>query len=411
MLNYESSILHVDADAFFVSCEIASRPELKNKSVVVGQERGIVSALSYSAKAKGIRRGMRVKQVKEICKDTIFLSSDYEKYNLYSLRMNEIIKRFSFQIEEYSIDECFTDLKGLRNYFKMSYEDIARKIKENLELELGFSFSLGLGPNKLLAKIASNWQKPAGLTNIEKQNIDYYLKSLDIIDVWGIGPQTSAYLNKFKIFSALDLKNKQEYFIRNRFNKNIYEIWQELRGESVFKLNFERKNKSKSISKTKTFNPSSSSSSYIFSHLSKNTEEACFKLRQYDLATKKIIFFIKDVNLKCYAYEFKLKNKTNNPKEILKMIDKYFNLVFLKNKKYRATGVVLDNLLSNNLKQADLFGQYIEAEKISKIFVSFDKLNQKYGKNSLFLASSLKAIETKKNLNKNFKIPFLGEVC
>lgn len=195
-LNKDATILHIDADSFFVACEITRLPALKGKPVATGLERGIVSSLSYEAKALGVKRGMPFFQVKKICPDIVFLASDYEMYSLYSCRMLEIVRRFSPQVEEYSIDECFVDLSGLQRSLKMSYLKIAGEIKECLDKELGFSFSLGLAPNKVLAKLASNWQKPSGLTEIRLADIKYYLDKTSVAKLWGIGPQTSAYLSK-----------------------------------------------------------------------------------------------------------------------------------------------------------------------------------------------------------------------
>jgi DNA polymerase-4/DNA polymerase V len=107
----------MDADAFFASCEQAIHPELRGKPVVTGRERGIVAAASYEAKGRGVKRGMGLFDVKKVCPDVILLPSDYETYSLFSVRMFEILRRFSPDVEEYSIDEAFVDLTGLRRSF------------------------------------------------------------------------------------------------------------------------------------------------------------------------------------------------------------------------------------------------------------------------------------------------------
>ncbi|MCB1813923.1 MAG: hypothetical protein KDK04_19730 [Candidatus Competibacteraceae bacterium] len=107
------AILHIDADAFFASCEQANNPSLRGKPVVTGKERGIASAVSYEAKALGIKRGMRIREIKKICPDAIHLPSDYETYSLYSQRVFAIVRRYTDRVEEYSIDECFAELTGL----------------------------------------------------------------------------------------------------------------------------------------------------------------------------------------------------------------------------------------------------------------------------------------------------------
>ena len=127
--SWPRAILHVDADAFFASCEQAIHPELKGRPVITGKERGIVAAASYEAKAKGVKRGMRLFEVRQVCKDAVVLPSDYETYSLFSLRMFEIFRRFSPDVEEYSIDEAFVDLTGLRRSFHGPYAMISQKIQ------------------------------------------------------------------------------------------------------------------------------------------------------------------------------------------------------------------------------------------------------------------------------------------
>src|SRR6266550_3267203 len=112
--SFPRAILHVDGDSFFAACEIARDPRLKGKPVVTGKERGIVSACTYDLKARGIKRGMTLVEVRKIAPDAIILPSDYETYSLFSNRMYEIVRRYTPTVEEYSIDECFADLTGMR---------------------------------------------------------------------------------------------------------------------------------------------------------------------------------------------------------------------------------------------------------------------------------------------------------
>ncbi len=146
------------------------------------------------------------------------------------------MRRYTPDVEEYSVDECFADLTGLRRALRMNYLDIARRIKSDLDKELGFTFSAGLGPNKVVAKIASKWQKPSGLTAIQARDLHVYLKALPIEKVWGIGPQTSAYLKKQGIVTALQFARASERWVRQHLSKPFYEIWQELNGNCVWEL-------------------------------------------------------------------------------------------------------------------------------------------------------------------------------
>ncbi|MEN9979035.1 MAG: DNA polymerase IV, partial [candidate division WOR-3 bacterium] len=163
VFDWQNAILHVDADAFFAACEQATNPHLAGKPLIVGRERGIVTAASYEAKVLGIKRGMRIRDVKHLYPAVIVLNSDYEKYSLFSIRMMDILRRFSPAVEEYSIDEAFVDITGLRRAYHCSYEELGFRIQETIRTELGISVSIGISLTKVLAKIASQHRKPGGL--------------------------------------------------------------------------------------------------------------------------------------------------------------------------------------------------------------------------------------------------------
>ena len=127
---FPRAILHIDGDAFFASCEQSRRPKLQGRPVVTGKERGIVASMSYEAKARGVTRGMRLSDIRKVCPDAVILPSDYETYSLLSKRFFAIVRRYTPDVEEYSIDECFADLTGLRRPLRMSYLKIAAHMKK-----------------------------------------------------------------------------------------------------------------------------------------------------------------------------------------------------------------------------------------------------------------------------------------
>src|SRR5882757_3199255 len=121
--SFPRAILHIDGDSFFAACEVAKNPKLRGRPVITGRERGIVSACTYEAKARGVKRGVSLSEALKACPDAIVLPSDYETYSLFSNRVYEIVRRYTPAVEEYSIDECFADLTGLRRTLKMNYRD------------------------------------------------------------------------------------------------------------------------------------------------------------------------------------------------------------------------------------------------------------------------------------------------
>ncbi|MGA9111128.1 MAG: DNA polymerase IV, partial [Smithella sp.] len=202
--SWPRAIAHIDGDAFFTSCEESIHPELKGKALITGGERGIVACASYPAKKLGIKRGVPLHEARKICPALIILPSDYETYSLFSRRMFSIMRRFTPDVEEYSIDEAFADITGMRRALRSSYEEIIFKMKREIERELGITVSVGLSITKVLAKVASKHQKPAGITIIKGRDIADYLCNLPVEKVWGIGNATTNYLAKMHIHYALE---------------------------------------------------------------------------------------------------------------------------------------------------------------------------------------------------------------
>lgn len=389
--SFPRAILHIDGDAFFASCEQSRDPALKGKPVITGKERGIASSMSYEAKAKGVTRGMRLSEIKRVCPDAILLPSDYETYSLLSKRFYEIVRRYTPDVEEYSIDECFADITGLRRPLRMNYPKIAEKIKSDLDGELGFTFSAGLGPNKTIAKVGSKWKKPSGLTIIPGYYIHRYLAEKYTEDIWGIGSQTSAYLKKEKVNTALEFARKSEEWVKDKFTKPLQETWRELNGKFVFELETKPKDNYASIQKVRTFTPPSKDRQFIFSQLSKNIENACIKLRRYNLVAKSGVFFLKLQNFRYFGIEVKFSRPTCIPSDIVNIAREHFGEMFDAGNLYRATGVILLKLGEDKEKQLDLFGEAVRGEVLKKLYDSVDKVNEKFGKHTLFLGSSFLA--------------------
>lgn len=402
---FPRAIIHIDGDAFFVGCELASKPWLRNKPVVTGKERGIASALNYVAKGLGLSRGMTISMMKKICPEVIVLPSDYETYSIYSERMYNIVKQYTPFVDEYGIDECFADITDFQQIHKMSYEDIAKIIKNDLDISLGMTFSVGLSVNKVLAKVGSKWNKPSGLTIIAKDNISVYLEKLNVGKIWGIGSNTSIKMNMLGIFTALDFANKSPEWVYDNFAKPYQEIHHELRGNFVLPLIIGKKEKYDSISKTRTFTPASLDKSYIFSQLSKNIENACDKLRRHGLFAKRVSFFLKTQEFSYHGEEIVLNQRTCIPQEILSVIKARFNFVYKNETLYRATGVTLSALEENSPITTDIFGISIKQKNMETIYKAVDNLSRRYGKHSVFLGSSFQAINKKDHKGDRGELP------
>jgi len=391
IFSFPQAIVHLDADAFFASCEQAIHPELKGKPVITGKERGIVAAASYEAKARGVKRGMRLFEVKKVCPDAIILPSDYETYSLFSIRMFDILRRFSPDVEEYSIDEAFVDLTGLRRSFHGSYESIAEKMRNTIETELGITVSAGVSLSKVLAKIGSKHKKPNGLTMIPGREIHLFLDKLPVEKVWGIGANTSAFLKKHGILTALQFAKREEGWIRRYLSKPYREIWHELNGRSVYPVVTETKNSYQSISKAKTFTPASRDETFVFAQLSKNLENACIKARKYRLAATRLIVFLRQQDFTSSGVEITLSKPSAYPIELFELLRNGFQQIFDAKALYRQTGVVLSGMVAESSIQYTLFEDTAKIEKMSKIYASMDRISEKYGKHTIQHGASLPA--------------------
>jgi len=386
--SWPRAIVHLDADAFFTSCEEAIHPELRGKPIATGAERGIISCASYPAKACGVKRGVPIHEARRRCPSLLILPSDYETYSLFSRRLFATTRRFTPQVEEYSIDEAFADITGLRRVLHQSYEEIAVAIREEILTATGISVSIGLSLSKVLAKIASKYRKPAGITIIPGRKIARYLEDLPIESVWGIGSTTAQYLRKLGVLTALDFARLPEAMVRERLTKPLLTIWHELRGESVLPVITEEKASYASISKTHTFTPPSRDEEYLYAQLMRNLESACIKARRYQLAATGLLTFLKRQDFEIRAVEAKLSRPSSYPLEITPILREQLTTLYHPSFLYRATGVVLLQLHPESQTSYSLFEDPLRAEKTRLLYQAVDAINGKYGKHTVHLGAS-----------------------
>jgi DNA polymerase IV len=406
--NWPTAILHLDGNAFFASVMQAVKTELKGKPVIVGAERGIATAISYEAKAYGVKRGMNGRDIKKLCPLEIFVKSDYELFSLYSQKMFALLRQFSPLVEEYSIDEGFADMYGLRRPLHGSYQQIALRIQKILKDELDLPISVGVSLTKSLAKLASGFKKPMGITIVSGKQIKSFLARIPLNDIWGIGPATTSYLQKYGLKTALDLVSLNSNSGLS-LNKNHREIIQELQGKVVYALNPNAKNTYKSISKTHTFTPPSKCANVVWAELFRNTENAFKKARLYGYFVKRIIIFLKTQEFKFVASELTLNHKEKYPLLIRKQIKTEFEKLFKTGQLYRATGCVLTELSESGKEQAGLFDNWsqLATNKTKNIYQALEKTASKVDFGASLWLNKKK--ENKKPLKQkvNFNLPVM----
>src|SRR5262249_20351544 len=195
------AILHVDMDAFYASVEQLDHPEYKSKPVIVGADpkegkgRGGVAACSYEARKFGVRSALPISRAWKLCPEGIYVRPHMKRYVEVSGQVMEGFRQFTDPVEPLGIDEAFIDIAGSKALLGPP-EKIARSIKDRIRETTRLTASVGLAPNKFLAKIASDIQKPDGFVIVEEVNVESFLRDLPISRLWGVGPKTEARLRE-----------------------------------------------------------------------------------------------------------------------------------------------------------------------------------------------------------------------
>jgi DNA polymerase-4 len=336
-------ILHIDMDAFFSSVEQKRHPELVGKPVVVGGEgdptkRGVVSTASYEARKFGIHSAMPLRTSYKLCPETIFLPVDYQEYSRVSEEVKAILKEFSPIIEDVGIDEAFLDISSIDR----PSEEIAKEIKKRIENKTSLTCSIGIAPNKLLAKIASDMQKPDGLTIIMEGDIQSRIWPLSVRKLWGVGPKTEAYLKKMGIQTIGDLASLSLDRLVEEFGQSYGNyLYEASRGidESPLVTQWEPK----SISRETTYQRDVDNWQVIAKSLAELTKEVVVNMKEEGYQGRTVTLKIRFNDFKTYTRAKTLNGHTDSEEEIRKAAFDCLGRLELK-KKVRLIGVRVSHL-------------------------------------------------------------------
>ena len=336
-------ILHIDMDAFFSSVEQKRRPELIGKPVVVGGEgdptkRGVVSTASYEARKFGIHSAMPLRMAYSLCPEAIFLPVDYEEYSRVSGEVKAILKQFSPLIEDVGIDEAFLDISSIET----SSEEIVMEIKKRVNDEIGLTCSIGIAPNKLLAKMASDMQKPDGLTILEEDDIQSRIWPLSVRKLWGVGPKTEAYLKEMGIHTVGNLTSVSRDRLIEEFGPSYGSyLYEASRGidESPLVTHWEPK----SISRETTFQKDVDNWQVIAKTLAELTSEIVINMKEEGYQGRTVTLKIRFNDFKTYTRAKTLNRHTDSEDEIRKAAFDCLRRIEL-TKEVRLTGVRISHL-------------------------------------------------------------------
>jgi DNA polymerase-4 len=336
-------ILHIDMDAFFSSVEQKRHPELVFKPVVVGgggdpTKRGVVSTASYEARKFGIHSAMPLRTAYKLCPDAVFLPVDYEEYSRVSGRIKEILREFTPIIEDVGIDEAFLDISSIDK----PSEEIAKEIKRRIKDETDLTCSIGIAPNKLLAKMASDMQKPDGFTIIKEEDVESHIWPLPARKLWGVGPKTETYLKEMGIktigeLASLSLDRLIEEFGQS-YGNYLYEASRGM-DESPLITHWEPK----SISRETTFQRDVDNWQVIAKTLVELTKEVVISMKEEGYQGRTITVKVRFSDFKTYTRAKTLAESTVSLDEIRRAAFDCLKRFELK-KKIRLIGMRIGNL-------------------------------------------------------------------
>ncbi len=336
-------ILHIDMDAFFSSVEQRRHPELVGKPVVVGGEgdptkRGVVSTASYEAREFGIHSAMPLRTAYKLCPKAIFLPVDYEEYSRMSRIVKTILEEFSPTIEDVGIDEAFLDISATDR----SSEEITKEIKKRIKEETDLTCSIGIAPNKLLAKIASDMQKPDGLTVLTEADIENRIWPLPVRKLWGVGPKTETYLKEMGIRTIGDLASLPLEKLTEEFGPSYGNYLHEAsRGidDSSLITHWEPK----SISRETTFQRDVDNWQVIAKTIAELTKEVVTNMKEEGYQGRTVTLKLRFNNFKTYTRAKTLDQFSDSAEEVRRAAFDCLRRVEL-TRKVRLIGVRVSNL-------------------------------------------------------------------
>jgi len=344
----DSLILHLDLDAFFAAVEVRDNPELKSKPVIIGADpkegegRGVVATCNYEARKFGLHSAMPISHAYRLCPHGVYLRPNHKKYLKVSREVMNIIKSYSDKFQQVSIDECYLDLSEKCHNFNDA-KNIANLIKENIELKIGITLSVGCSTTKSIAKIASDYNKPNGICVIPPEELKNFLQDMDIIKIPGIGKVTKKHFIKYGIRTIGDLMEIPLHKLIKIFGKHGNRIWKIING---LERNHFRDNDyiRKSISKERTFYQDIDDIKTIISKLEELNKKIHIEIAKDGIHYKTITLKIRFEDFSTYtrskSFLYPIRDLKKSMSAILELYNEFLN----REKRVRLLGIKLSNL-------------------------------------------------------------------
>ena len=380
-------IMCIDMDAFFASVEQQANPRLRGKPIaVIGSgNRTVVTTRSYEARQYGVKTGMNVYEAKKLCPHIILVVGDNEKYTHTCKELSKIYSRYTPDIEIYSIDEAFLDITTTHHLFG-GPEAIGLEIKREVKEQFGINCTVGIAPNILVAKLASDIAKPDGLKWVRPGDLDSLLKDLPVKELWGIGSATAINLERLGIKTCGELGKAPASLLRNKFG--IIGETLKLMGQGLCNRPLIVKEEDpKSIGHSTTLPKDISDREALKAQLLKLCSMVGSRARKYGYAGKKLTITIRYPDFETFTKQTTLSTYTNVTHEIYHNALSILNSLRLRDS-VRLIGVSLSHLTK---EQEDQLALFTDGAKEKSMLQAVDELNDKYGDFTVKWASYLEA--------------------
>jgi len=376
------SIIHLDMDAFYPAVEVLDNPELKGKPVIVGgsRNRGVVSSASYEARKFGVHSAQPMATAMRLCPHGIYLPVRMSRYHEVSDQIFEIFFRFTPLVEGLSIDEAFLDVTGSVRLFGRA-EDIARKIKETVFKETGLTVSAGVAPSKFVAKIASDMDKPDGLTVVPPDGVREFLDPLPIRKMWGVGKVTQDALARLNIHTFKDLSQMQLQVLEKHFGKHGIKMQRLAMGMDEREVVPEHD--AKSIGHEDTFEKDIIGLGLAKKELLSQAHRVAHRMRQEQVRGETVTLKVKYSDFTRITRSATLSEATDDASVIYSTACALLDKTAVGKRPVRLLGISISNLSTDSESQLSLFREGKSPLKRSKLNTALDSIQEKFGNKSI----------------------------
>lgn len=350
-------IIHIDMDAFFASVEERDNPDLKGKSVIIGSDprktggRGVVSTCNYKARKFGVHSAMSSKEAYERCPQAVFISGNYQKYRKVGMQIREIFKRYTDLVEPMSIDEAYLDVTENKLGIKSALK-IAKMIQYDIWQEVHLTCSAGVSYNKFLAKLASDFEKPKGLTLILPEDAQDFLEKLPIEKFYGVGKRSVEKLHQLGVFTGADLLEIPEMTLIDLFGRFGYDLYRKARGISNSPVKSNRIRKS--IGSERTYGKLLYEEDDIKSEISKNAQRVVDTLQRNHKVGRTIVLKVRYSDFSTLTKRITLDDVTNDFEVIDQVAKTIYDSLDESKLGVRLLGVTVTGL-EDNIQPLNLF--------------------------------------------------------